>query len=109
MRCHDSTGDEVGVRDTVPLPLGEWQFVAFTLDGSTLRLYRNGHEIASTLCAGLSPIGPAALGLGGKLNAGGREPESNTPGFWDGTLDELAVFHRALAPEQIIALFEAAR
>lgn len=44
-----------------------------------------------------------------KLNAGGREPETNTPGFWDGTLDELAVFHRALSPAQILDLFEAVR
>lgn len=107
VHVHDGTGAEVGVRDTTPLPLGEWQFVAFTVDGSTLRLFRNGQEIASAPCAGLSSTGPAALALGVKLDAGGREPETNTPGFWDGTLDEVAVLHRALTPEQIRALFQA--
>jgi ferric-dicitrate binding protein FerR (iron transport regulator) len=107
VHVHDRAGDEVGVRDTVPLPLGEWQFVAFTVDGSTLRLFRNGREIAATACGGLTQTAPAALGLGVKLAAGGREPETNTPGFWDGTLDELAVFHRALTPAQIRALYDA--
>lgn len=105
VHVHDHAGAEVGVRDTVPLPLGAWQFVAFTLDGSTLRLYRNGQAVASTPCAGLTPIAPSALGIGAKLD-GGIEPERNNAGFWDGTLDELAVFHRTLTPEQIRALYQ---
>ncbi|MEY2879024.1 MAG: hypothetical protein RLZZ15_1404 [Verrucomicrobiota bacterium] len=109
IHVHDRTGREVGVRDTAPLPLGEWQFVAFTHDGATLRLFRDGREIAAAPCAGLAPTGPAALALGVKLDATGRAPEPNTPGFWDGTLDELAVFHRALTPAQILALYETAR
>jgi len=106
VHVHDRTGAEIGVRDTVPLPLGEWQFVAFTVDGSTLRLFRDGREIATAPCIGLSSTGPTALALGVKLDAG-RQPEPNTPGFWHGTLDELAVFHRALSPDQIRTLFQA--
>jgi ferric-dicitrate binding protein FerR (iron transport regulator) len=108
VHVHDLAGDEVGVRDSVPLPIGEWQFVAFTLDGAALRLYRNGREVASTPCASLSQISPAALGIGVKLD-GGIEPERSTAGFWDGTLDELAVFHHALTPGQILGLYESAR
>ena len=109
VHVHDRAGAEIGVRDTAPLPLGEWQFVAFTLDGSTLRLFRDGREIASAPCVGISPTGPAVLALGVKLEASGREPETNTPGFWDGTLDEVAVFHRALTSAQILALYDATR
>ena len=106
VHVHDADGHEVGVRDTVPLPLGEWQFVAFTFDGTALRLFRNGREVGSSPCASLMQAGPAALALGVKLDAGGTQPETNTPGFWDGTLDELAVFHRALTPEQILLLYQ---
>ena len=108
VHVHNRADEEVGVRDTGPLPLGEWQFVAFTLDGSTLRLYRNGREVAASPCEGLTQSGPAALALGVKLNPGGTQPEVNTPGFWDGTLDELAIFHRPLAATQILALYDSA-
>ncbi|MEO6244065.1 MAG: LamG-like jellyroll fold domain-containing protein [Opitutaceae bacterium] len=107
VHVHDAAEREVGVRDAVPLPIGEWQLVAFTLDGATLRLYRNGREVASAACDGLSPNAPDALGIGVKLD-GGLVPERNTPGFWDGVIDELAIFHRALTPAQLLALYESA-
>ncbi|MDP3069845.1 MAG: LamG-like jellyroll fold domain-containing protein [Opitutaceae bacterium] len=109
VHVHDEAGREVWVQDREPLPLGEWQFVAFTLDGSTLRLYRNGREIDSTPCRGLTQTAPAALALGVKLDASGTGPETNTPGFWDGTLDEVAIFHRTLSPAQLLALYDTAR
>ena len=108
VHVHDRTGAEVGVRDTVALPLGEWQFVAFTLDGAMLRLYRNGLEVAATPCDGLTQIAPSTLGIGVKLGDG-LEPELNNAGFWDGRLDELAVFHRALTPAQLRTFYDAAR
>lgn len=108
VHVHDRAGNQVGVREQRPLPLAEWQFVAFTLDGSTLRLYRNGVEVAATPCDGLSTIGPSALGVGVKLGATERQPEFNTPGFWDGRIDELAIFHRALTAEQIRNLYDMA-
>ena len=106
---HDAAGQEVGVRDTEPLPIGEWQFVAFTLDGSTLRLFRNGREVASAPCIGLTQVAPAALALGAKLDTAGPTPARSTPGFWDGVLDEVAIFHRALNADQLFTLYEAAR
>jgi hypothetical protein len=68
-----------------------------------------GREVAATPCAGLTPATPAALGLGVKLDASGAHPERNTPGFWDGVLDELAIFHRALNAAEILSLYDAAR
>ena len=107
VHVHDAARREVGVRETEPLPIGEWQFVAFTLDGATLRLYRNGREVAAAPCRGLSSSAPNGLGIGVKLDRG-LAPERNTPGFWDGVLDELAIFHRALSAEQILALYQLA-
>ncbi|MEY2882222.1 MAG: hypothetical protein RLZZ15_4602, partial [Verrucomicrobiota bacterium] len=106
VHVHDQAGSEVGVRDTGPLPIGEWQFVAFTLDGTMLRLFRNGQQVAATPCASLTQIAPSVLAIGAKLSDG-IEPETNNAGFWDGTLDEVAVFHHALTPAQILALYDA--
>ena len=106
VHVHDRGGNQVGVREQQPLSLAEWQFVAFTLDGATLRLYRNGVEVAAAPCDGLSTFGPSALGVGVKLGATEGQPEINTPGFWDGRIDELAIFHRALTAEQIRTLYD---
>jgi hypothetical protein len=108
VQVRDAQGRAVGVHENVPLPLSEWQFVAFTLDGATLRLYRNGVEVAAAPCAGLAASAPPALGIGVKLEATGRGPERGSPGFWSGRIDELAVFHRALTPAQIRKLHETA-
>ena len=50
-----SNGSDVVLREGVakPLPLYQWQHVAFVADGSTARLYRNGVEVASQTCAGI--------------------------------------------------------
>lgn len=57
-RVHEAAGREVGVRDTMPVPLGESQFVAFTLDGAMLRLYRNGREAAPRPARASGPTRP---------------------------------------------------
>jgi hypothetical protein len=96
------------VRESEPLPLQRWHFVAFTLDGQTLRLFRNGAEVASAPCVGLAASGPTILGIGVKLDAEGRPTFGDNAGFWDGRIDELAVFHRALSPEDIRRLYASA-
>lgn len=109
VHVHDAAGREVWVREETPLPVNQWQFVAFTLDGAALRLYRNGREVGSAPCPGLSTFAPTALGIGVKLDRTGTQPEHNTPGFWCGLIDELAVFHYALAPDRIETLFQHTR
>src|SRR5688572_4353766 len=41
----DSSGQEIIVKDSVPLPLHAWHHVAFVADGERLRLYRNGQQV----------------------------------------------------------------
>lgn len=102
---HDRNGDEVLVRERLPLPLDQWHFVAFTLDGTMLRLYRNGIEIAATPCNGLWDVGPQALGVGVKLRDE-INPDVRNSGYWDGRLDNVAIFHRALTAVEIASLSE---
>lgn len=100
---HDADGNEVLLREFEPLQLQRWHFVAFTLGRQTLRLFRNGVEVASVPCAGLAIGGPALLGIGAKLDAEGRPTVGNNAGFWDGRIDEV-VFHRALSLAEISRL-----
>lgn len=94
-------------RETVPLPLGSWQHVAFTADGSQLRIYRNGVQVASVGYSGtLNPVGNARLGIGVKLNAAGT-PEFGTEGFWQGRIDDLGVWTRALSAAELLAIYTA--
>ncbi|GAA4437027.1 LamG-like jellyroll fold domain-containing protein [Bremerella cremea] len=114
---HDYTGDlEVQVRDKdanviklreyQPLPLGQWQHVAFVADGQNVRLYRNAVEVASARCDGLATNGPPSMAIGAKLSHDCSQPDDRNPGYWHGRIDELAIFDRALTPDELSQLFE---
>ncbi len=105
IHVHDADGQEVGVRENQPLPLDQWHVVAFTHDGTTLRLYRNGIEVASSPCKGLWDFGPQALGVGVKLRDE-LNPDIRNTGYWDGRIDNVAIFHRALSAAEIASLSE---
>jgi hypothetical protein len=68
----DSSGEEITVKDSVPLPLHMWHHVAFVADGSMLRLYRNGREVDSAPYHRLHRDSRIkALAIGTKLNVSG--------------------------------------
>ncbi len=99
-------GEVVPVREGAshPLPVNEWQHVAFVADGSKLHLYRNGREVANAECAGVCfPVTMPALGIGVKLDGSGKAV-SDYNGYWDGLLDEVVIVNDALTPEQIRTL-----
>jgi hypothetical protein len=82
--------------------LGMWQHVAFVADGANLRLYRDGVEVASTPCAGILPNPTVAcLGIGCKTNPLGTGVASAVPGYWQGWIDELAIFNKAISAAEI--------
>ncbi len=90
-----------------PLPLHQWQHVAFTTDGSTMRLYREGREVASLKHNGLHyPVKQKSLGIGVKIGNDDKTP-SQPPSYWSGKIDELAIFNDTLSPEDIRRLANA--
>ncbi len=95
-------------RENTPFPLGSWQHVALTADGSTLRLYRNGTEVGSAAYVGNLANSPmAALGIGVKLNDAGTGPDTGSPGFWQGRMDDLGLWNRALSVGEVLAIYGA--
>ncbi len=105
---NDVDGMEKFAIETEPLPLGSWQHVAMVADGSRLRIYRNGKEVGSveyTKIMGSQSI--RALSIGAKLDGTGSWVEPCNRGFWDGSIDELAIFNHALSREDVKRLYEA--
>jgi hypothetical protein len=101
-------GDESLAREGRPLPTGRWHHVAFVADGTTLHLYRNGEEVATARYSRLDPNALDVAGVGVKLDRTGERPDTYEPGYWHGRLDEIAIFSRALGPDQIRELYRAA-
>jgi hypothetical protein len=77
---------------TDPLVLDQWTPVALTYDGRALRVYCNGEQVAS---ADLNQ--PRTLS-GAPLSLGGRQDRYS---FFEGDLDEVCLYDRALSAEEI--------
>jgi hypothetical protein len=76
-----------------PLPSGEWIHLAGTFDGQTMRLYMNGEECGSM--SRPAPIKPNAF----HLCLGNYEIAH--PAHFNGLLDEVRLYSRALSPDKL--------
>lgn len=81
-------------------PIGEWTHIAMTYDGTTVTLYANGEVIGQTFYSG------NISGTDEPFNIGGRAVDEGT-GKFNGLVDEVQVFNRALSADEIRRLFEA--
>ena len=89
------------------LAMGVWQHIAFVADGKMLRLYRNGGVVAAGPCNGVSPQPPMkSLGIGCKTNDLGTQVDGIWPSYWNGRIDELAIFNRAISVEEMQQLYQ---
>lgn len=87
-------GTESYVASTQPIPLNTWTHLAFTYDGTTIRLYANGILIISKPETGV--IQPNA----NPLRMGGNYPYGQ---FFQGLIDEVRIYNRALSVSEIQA------
>ncbi len=112
MFIQERDGGQVAVQEGVALPLGRWEHVVFVADGANLTLCRNGVVVAGPIPYDGTITNPpvmGALGIGGKLDNAGNMPPIpiENPGFWDGKLDEVAVWSRPLSACECKALYQA--
>lgn len=96
-----SDGEQVGVQEGVdhPLTLNQWHHVAMVADGKTLALYRDGRCVATAPCGPVllnPPVDAVAIGV--KLDDQNTAPVGE---YWQGRLDEIAVFDHALTEAEI--------
>jgi hypothetical protein len=86
-----SSGDRYARASTL-LPASSWTHLAVTYDGSMVRLYRNGSQIAARTSAGQIAVSGGALRIGG--NAVWGE-------WFNGVIDEVRLYSRALTGDEI--------
>lgn len=87
-------------------PPGEWSFIVGTYDGQFLRLYVNGKEEVELGHPGnIAPMYPASF-----LTIGSEDGRRDCPGcigtrYFTGLIDEVSIYNRALAAEEIQSIF----
>ena len=86
------SGSSGAIIGPTAIPVNTWTHEALTYDGTTIRLYINGVEAASKPQTGAVKSSTDPLWIGG-----------NTPfgEYFQGLLDELRVYKRALTPAEI--------
>ena len=104
VRVRDDENREVQLIDPEVLPLKEWQHIVFVADGKTLRLFRNGQEVASTECGPISsPRNSSAdqLFVGAQDNRDGKMIH-----FWHGRIDEIALFNYPMTDDDVMKQYQ---
>ena len=88
-------GSSVDLDGRVPLDLGRWQMLTATFDGATLRLYKDGRELASA---------PARLGAAAPVARVGPPPPWSFGHRLAGKVAGFTLWSRALPAPSIAAL-----
>ena len=92
-------GDQgAGVR---VLPVGEWAHAAATWDGTTMRVYINGIETGSADRGGTAVFTDPAVGA-----AFGNQPVGGENRPWDGVLDDVRIYTKALTVDEIAEVMQ---
>jgi hypothetical protein len=87
-----------------PIPsLGDWHHLAGTWDGSVVRLYVDGTEVANRAYSGINQYDESPLVIGADNDDEDEIPDDG----WDGTIDEVRVYGRALSQTEIQDLADA--
>ena len=88
------------VQDTDSLPTGEWTFVAVSFDPDsgmgTMALYKNGIQV--DLKTDVPTHNQSSKTFIGRFGNGNN---------WSGSIDEVALWSRALSPDEVKTLFDA--
>ena len=85
-------GSDVALNGAGVLPVNTWTHLAATYDGTTMRLYVNGVQVASQAQTGAMAASTNPLQIGG---------DSLYGQFFQGTIDEVRIYNVALTAAQI--------
>jgi hypothetical protein len=85
---------------TNPIPVNTWTHVAGTYTGSRLNVWVNGVLAGSRLVSGTTCANNEPLAVGAKNDTALGLLEA----FWDGQLDDVRVYARALPASEIAGL-----
>lgn len=95
----NSDGELQSVASDALLPPRTWLHVVMTANGDQLRLFEDGQLVANTQCEMMTTSDSATVWFG---------TDANGLGMWNGRIDELALFDKALSDTDIADLYQAA-
>lgn len=82
------------------LPLKTWRHITVTADGDQIKFFEDGALVASQPCNAMASGNSGLVWFG---------TDADAAQVWDGRIDEVALFDRALNKEEITALFRTAQ
>lgn len=91
----DATANAITPAGTIVA--GEWAHIACTWDTFTVRVYKNGHEVASQPATGILPIGSVVGSM-----IGANSPSGDN---FVGLIDQMRIWKRALTQAELCADF----
>jgi ferric-dicitrate binding protein FerR (iron transport regulator) len=92
-------GDLLTVSGDTALALHTWRHVVMTVDGQRLSLYEDGRLVASSPCPLLADSEADVLWFG---------TDANGQNLWNGRIDEVVLFDKALSIVEVTNLYQAA-
>lgn len=78
---------------------GTWHHIAGTYDGTNLKLYLDGEEVASAKTEDGIISGPNPVGIGADLAYDAQNP--NVPDTFKGVIDNVRIYDRALSADEL--------
>ena len=89
--------DDVGYITIEQPPVNEWHHIIATYNGSFMRLYVDGVEQVSGAATGSIPYDDNPVLIGADSNQADHTPDEG----WNGTIDEVLIYNRALSQAEI--------
>tara|TARA_A100001037_G_C14801577_1_gene479136 strand:- start:141 stop:599 length:459 start_codon:yes stop_codon:yes gene_type:complete len=97
LRFRQNTGIQLFKDSTIPL--STWSHLTYTIDQSALKLYVNGNNLKSTSFS-VTP------GFQGSLMLGEEHATNGHWYYYDGLMDDIRIYDRALSAVEVQALFQ---
>jgi hypothetical protein len=94
------------------LSVNAWHHLAFSGDGAQLRLYVDGQQVASSDYLGkINPAMMDWISIGARLvvdtNTPPAVPDPTTPAYMFGQVDDIGLWTRGLAPDEVTGIYQA--
>jgi len=105
LKTDEGPGTATLISDPV-LEAGVWAHVVATWDGSMMQIYKDGIEVASQEKGGSAvAVDPAiSVAIGSQPSDAFASDPSHVAKFFDGLIDEVMIYDRALSAEEILYL-----